>query len=169
MEPVVRVQRHVTYAAAARALEAGVAKAAQLGTNAAIVVTDTFGEIVAAARTDGANPKAWRGGHAKATAAAAMGRTTEEFVEQRLRHDEVLWRAMSAHTDVMLVPGGVPLLFDGASVGGVGVSGGHYEKDAIVAQAVADRFAELVAAVEGAEAAEAEAEAAEAEAAEAAS
>lgn len=145
MDDVVRIQRQITYSAAATALEAGVAHAGELGTEAAIVVTDTYGEIVAAGRTDGVNPKAWRGGQAKATAAAASGRSTEEFIEQRLKQDEVLWRAMSAHTDVMLVPGGIPLHYEGRSVGGVGVSGGRYDKDVLVAQAVADRFAELCA------------------------
>jgi len=54
-----------------------------------------------------------------------------------------LWRALSTNSDAMFVPGGVPLMHDGAPVGAVGVSGGHYADDAKVAQAVADRFAEL--------------------------
>lgn len=145
MDEVVRVVRHVTYAAAAEALTAGVAAAAELGVRAGIVVTDATGEIVAAAKADGANPRAWRGGLAKANAAAGLGMSTEAFLEKRLTKDEVLWRALSPSPDAMFVPGGVPLVYDGRSVGAVGVSGGHYDDDAKVAQAVADRYAELVA------------------------
>lgn len=147
--PVFRTVRHVTYAAAAESIQAGLAKAAELGINAGIVVTDGTGEIVVSARTDGANPRAWRGGLAKATVAAGMGISTETFLEKRLKQDEVLWRALSGNPDTMFVPGGVPLLVDGKSVGAVGVSGGHYADDAKVAQAVADRFAELAAAADG--------------------
>jgi uncharacterized protein GlcG (DUF336 family) len=144
--PATRTVQHVTYAAAAEALKAALACAAELGVNAGIVITDASGEIVTAGRTDGANPRAWKGGLGKATTAAGMGISTELFLEKRLKADEVLWRALSANPDTFLVPGGIPLIANGKSVGGVGVSGGHYTDDAKVAQAAADRFAELVAA-----------------------
>jgi uncharacterized protein GlcG (DUF336 family) len=140
---LVKTVRYVTYEAAAEALRAGLEKAAELGLNVCIVVTDTLGEVVAAARTDGAGPRTWRGGLMKATVAASMGRTTREFIEGRLKGDEVLWRAMSANPETFLVPGGAPLIFQGRSVGGVGVSGGHYDDDERVANAAAARFAEL--------------------------
>ena len=140
-----KVQRNVTYAAAAEALRAALAKAEELGVGAGVVVTDKGGEIVAAGKTERAGAKAWRGGLMKATAAAGLGRSTEDFLEQRLKKDEVLWRAMSANPETFLVPGGVPLIYDGVAVGAVGVSGGHYADDAKVAQAGADRFAELAA------------------------
>jgi uncharacterized protein GlcG (DUF336 family) len=142
---VVKVQRHVTYAAAAEAVAAALAKAAELGVNAGVVVTDARGEIVAAGKTEGANARAWRGGLLKASSAAGIGRSTEDFLEQRLKQDEVLWRAMSANPETFFVPGGVPLLYEGKPVGAIGVSGGHYADDAKVAQAGADRFAELAA------------------------
>jgi uncharacterized protein GlcG (DUF336 family) len=149
---VVKVQRQVTYAAALEALQAALAKAEELAVNAGVVVTDNRGEIVAAGKTENAGARAWRGGHLKATTAAGLGRSTEDFLEQRLKQDEVLWRAMSANPETFIVPGGIPLLYGGKSVGGIGVSGGHYADDAKVAQAGADRFAELAAAAEAAEA-----------------
>jgi uncharacterized protein GlcG (DUF336 family) len=142
---VFRTQRHVTYAAAAEALRAGLAKAEELGVNAGIVVTDASGEPVAVGRTDGANPRAWRGGLGKANVAAGMGRSTKEFVEKRLVNDEILWRALSSNPDTFLVPGGRPLIVEGRSVGAVGVSGGHYDDDDKVAAAAAERYEELVA------------------------
>jgi uncharacterized protein GlcG (DUF336 family) len=143
--PAVRTVQHVSYEAAVQAMAAGLDKARELGINVGIVVTDANGDIVTAARMDGANPRAWKGGQGKAHAAAGFGRSTEEFIEKRLKDDEVLWRAMSGNPDTFLVPGGVALTVNGKSVGAVGVSGGHYTDDAKVAQAAADKFAELIA------------------------
>lgn len=143
MAGAVKVQRHVTLAAAQEALRAGLAKAEELGMNVGIAVTDKNGELVTCARTDGAASRAWKGGMGKAMVAGGMGIPTEDFVEKRLKKDEVLWRALSSNPDTMFVPGGFPLLAGGSSVGGVGVSGGHYEDDAKVAKAAADRFAEV--------------------------
>lgn len=149
MADVVRVQRHVTYDAAVEALRAGVDKARELGVRAGIVVVDGFGEIVTVAKLDGANPKAWRGGLGKALMASGMGISTEDFIEKRLKNDEVLYRALSANPDTFIVPGGYPLLYEGKPVGGVGVSGGHYTDDSHVARAVAERYHELVAETAG--------------------
>lgn len=143
MPDAVKVQRHVTLAAAQEAIRAGLEKAEELGMNVGIAVTDANGELVTSARTDGAAARAWRGGMAKATVAGGMGISTEAFLEKRLKQDEVLWRALSSNPDTMFVPGGIPLVAGGRSVGGVGVSGGHYEDDTKVAQAAADRFAEV--------------------------
>lgn len=136
---------HITYAAASQIVGAGLAAAGDLGVNAAIVVTQGTGEIVAVASTPAGNPRGWRGGLAKASVAAGLGISTELFLEKRLTKDEVLWRALSNNPDNMFVPGGIPLKVDGSVVGAVGVSGGHYEDDAKVAQAVVDAFDALMA------------------------
>lgn len=138
-------KRHVTYAAASQIIGAGLDKAAELGINVAIVITEGTGEIVTVASTETTNPRGWRGGLAKASVAAGLGVSTEFFLEKRLKHDEVLWRALSNSPDRMFVPGGIPLKFDGQTVGAVGVSGSQYEQDAEVAQAVVDAFDALVA------------------------
>ncbi|WP_420639544.1 GlcG/HbpS family heme-binding protein [Candidatus Poriferisocius sp.] len=137
-------KRHITYAAASQIIGAGLAKAKELGVNAAIVITEGSGEIVAVASTEATNPRGWRGGLAKATVSAGLGVSTEFFLDKRLKQDEVLWRALSNSPDRMFVPGGIPLKFEGDTVGAVGVSGGHYEQDAEVAQAVADAFEALM-------------------------
>jgi uncharacterized protein GlcG (DUF336 family) len=138
-------KRHVTYAAASQIIGAGLDKAAELGVNAAIVITEGTGEIVTVASTEAMNPRGWRGGLAKASVAAGLGVSTETFLEKRLKQDDVLWRALSNSPDRMFVPGGIPLKVDGQTVGAVGVSGAHYEQDVEVAQAVVDAFDELLA------------------------
>jgi len=144
MSDYVITKSHITYAAASRIVEAGLSTARSMGINAAIVVTQGSGEIVAVASTPNGNPRGWRGGLAKATVAAGLGISTELFLEKRLKQDEVLWRALSNNPDNMFVPGGVPLKVGDQVVGAVGVSGGHYEDDAKVAQAVADAFTALL-------------------------
>ena len=144
MADYVITKSHITYAAASKIVGAGLAAAEAMGINAAIVVTQGTGEIVAVASTPAMNPRGWRGGLAKASVAAGLGISTELFLEKRLKQDEVLWRALSNNPDNMFVPGGIPLKAAGQVVGAVGVSGGHYEDDAKVAQAVVDAFTELV-------------------------
>lgn len=135
---------HITYAAAAEVIGAGLEKAAELGVNASIVITEGSGEIVTVASTPGTNPRAWRGGLGKASVAAGLGVSTEFFLEKRLTQDEVLWKALSNNPDRMFVPGGIPFKADGQTVGAVGVSGGHYDDDVKVAQAVVDAFDQLI-------------------------
>ena len=135
---------HITYAAATSVIGAGLEKAAELDINAAIVITEGTGEIIAVASTPGVNPRGWRGGLAKAAVAAGLGVSTEFFLEKRLTQDEVLWKALSNNPERMFVPGGIPLKASGQTVGAVGVSGGHYDDDVKVAQAVADAFDSLL-------------------------
>ena len=82
---------------------------------------------------------------ARATGSAGLGISTEMFLEKGLTKDEVFWRALSNNPDNMFVPGGIPLKVDGAVVGAVGVSGGHYADAAQVAHAVVDAFDVLMA------------------------
>lgn len=145
MDELVQTVQHVTYEGATEALAAGLAKARELGVKVGIVVTDRSGDIVAAARATGAGAQACRGAQMKATDAARLGIPVDQFIEKRLKQDEVLWRAMSAHPETFLVPGGHPLIYEGVPVGGVGVSGGKYTDDAEVAKAAAERFTELAA------------------------
>ena len=135
---------HITYATASQVITAGLQKAAELKVNAAIVITDGAAEIVAVASTPGVNNRGWRGGLAKASVAAGLGVSTEFFLDKRLKQDEVLWKALSNNPDRMFVPGGIPFKANGETVGAVGVSGGHYDDDVKVAQAVVDAFNTLM-------------------------
>jgi uncharacterized protein GlcG (DUF336 family) len=145
----VRRVAQVSYHAAAAAIESGLDECRRIGMNCAIVVTDASGEMVAVARTDGASGNTYRGALGKAKTAAVLGCSTEEYLEQRLLSDEVLYRALTADPEMFLVPGGFPLEFDGDVVGGVGVSGGLHADDAKVARAAMERFRSLAAAGDG--------------------
>lgn len=146
-DPVHRALQ-VSYHAAAAAIQAGLAECQRIGMNCAIVVTDANGEMVAVARTDGASATTYRGALGKAKTAAVLAAPTADFLQQRLLHDEVLYRALTADAEMFLVPGGYPLEANGCIVGGVGVSGGLHADDAKVAHAAVVRFAELVGAAQ---------------------
>ena len=135
----------VSYHAAHASIGAGLDECARIGMNCAIVVTDPSGEMVAVARTDGASGNTYRGALGKAKTAAVLGCATEEYLQRRLMHDEVLYRALTADDETFLVPGGFALIVDGEIVGGVGVSGGLHADDAKVARAAMERFESLLA------------------------
>jgi glc operon protein GlcG len=69
--------------------------------------------------------------------AAGLGVPTADFIENRLKHNEALYRAMSGRPGSFILEGGHPLKVEGKSVGGVGVSGSTHEDDAQVSAAVA--------------------------------
>ena len=137
-------QIHIALAPALEALKAGIGVAKEIGIRCGIAIVDRNGNTVVAIRTDGAAGRADDAARGKATVAATLGISTAEFIENRLVHNEPLWRAMAARQDMFLVQGGYPLKYEGQCVGGVGVSGGKHEEDSRVAEAVSKRFAEMV-------------------------
>ena len=140
-------QDRVTYRGAMAAIDAGIAEAEELGLEATISVVDVSGGIVAVARMDGPGASTVNAATGKATYSGTRGRTTEDFIETRLKHDDVLFRAVTQNPTTFLVPGGYPLMVEGRCVGGVGVSGGKYQDDVkIAAAAVAGFDAALAAA-----------------------
>ena len=144
-EDLVVTQAHVALGPAMEALQAGLAKAREIKVRVGIAIVDANGNTVVTVRMDGSGGRADQGGRGKAVAAAGLGVSTADFIENRLKHNEPLWRAMASRQDMFLVQGGFPLKVDGRTVGGVGVSGAKHEEDSQVSQAVADRFAELAA------------------------
>lgn len=145
--PLVIRRDQVSYAAARDIVDVALAKAAELSLTVSICVTDPSGGIVLAARMDGVQASTVNAARGKATYSGRSGRTTQDFVDTRLKGDDVLFKAVSKDPDTFLVPGGFPLLVDGLSVGGVGVSGGLYTEDVVVAETAAQSFAAAIASV----------------------
>jgi uncharacterized protein GlcG (DUF336 family) len=139
---LIRIEAHVTLGAAEEAIRAGLAKADELGVKIAIAVVDASSYLVAAVRMDGCRGKADEAAKGKAVFSIGTPKGTADFIENRLQHNEALWRAMASRSDIWPVQGGFPLKYNGRSVGGVGVSGAKHEQDSQVAQAAADWFNE---------------------------
>src|SRR3954451_14403758 len=97
---------HVTLAAAEEAIAAGVAKAREIGVKIGIVVVDSSSYFVAGVRMDGCRGKADEAAKGKAVFSLGTPKGTADFIENRLQHNEALWRAMASRTDIWPVQGG---------------------------------------------------------------
>lgn len=118
----------IALADARRVVDAARAKADQLGVKMSIVVVDDHGDLVAAARMEGARwftPDVARG---KAFATASFGRSSGELAGMA---DNPFFRSMLAMYAgrIVMAQGAVPLMSQGALVGAVGASGGTSAQD----------------------------------------
>src|ERR1700688_26820 len=118
-------------------IEAGIAKAKEIGQPMNIAVVDAGTNLQAFARMDGA----WLGSVDiainKAFTAKAFDISTLELGKNSQPGNQFFGIHVSNHGRVMIFAGGVPLKVNGQIVGAVGVSGGSGEQDQAVAEAVA--------------------------------
>lgn len=116
-----------------RMLAAAVARAAELGLAASIAIVDEGGYAFRLYRAEGAGPMTPAVATAKARTAALM-RAPSGALTARLKEEPELLRL----TEYLPMPGGLPVRYDGAVIGAVGVSGGKPEQDEAIAQAALD-------------------------------
>lgn len=130
-------QHTVSLADARRVIEAGEAKADEVGQAMNIAVVDAGGNLVAHVRMDGA----WVGSVDiainKAYTARAFDSATADLAADAQPGGQFYGITASNNDRVMIFAGGVPLVADGQVVGAVGVSGGQGEQDRAVAEAAA--------------------------------
>jgi uncharacterized protein GlcG (DUF336 family) len=116
-------------------IEAGIAKAKQIGQPMNIAVVDAGANLTAFVRMDGA----WLGSIDiainKAFTAKAFDISTLELGRNSQPGDQFFGIHVSNHTRVMIFAGGVPIKMNGQIGGAVGVSGGSGEQDQAVAEA----------------------------------
>jgi uncharacterized protein GlcG (DUF336 family) len=120
----------------AQAIIAGsVAQAAVDGGAFSVAVVDESGVLKAFHRMDGAGLITVQIAQDKAYTAAGFGLPSDGWFDF-IKDDEPLRVGAPTGIDRLVVfGGGYPITVDGALVGGVGVSGGHYTQDMAVAQA----------------------------------
>ena len=120
----------ITHEASRKMLEAGVAKAAELGAPVSLAVVDAGGSLIAFLRMDGARFFSARATIKKAVTAASQRRATGYFP----RENEVSMQ-IRMDGDFTNVPGGLPIVIAGQVVGGVGAGGAEIEQDVRIAEA----------------------------------
>ncbi|MCO1613402.1 heme-binding protein [Micromonospora tulbaghiae] len=131
----------VTIGAAQRILAAAVAKAEQMALPCVVAVVDESGVLKAFARMDGAALLSVQVAQDKAYTAAGFGMPTDGWYDF-IKDDAPLATGAPAGIDRLVVfGGGYPITADGAVIGGIGVSGGHYTQDMEVARAGLDAVA----------------------------
>ena len=129
-------KRSVSYIDASTMIKAALNKAKELGCNQNIAIVDNGGNLLAFARMDDASILGIEGAQRKAYT-ALLGVGTETFYNA-IKHNEGTVHGLSHLPGAIMVPGGLPILAHGETVGGIGASGGLPEEDVICAQAGLD-------------------------------
>jgi uncharacterized protein GlcG (DUF336 family) len=114
-------------------------KADELGITINAAIVDEGANLKGFIRMDEAALMSGEIARNKAYTAAAFGKPTDEWYP--MIKDEPALLTGIVHTDKLVVfGGGIPLVYNGVIVGGIGVSGGTSEEDVICAQAGLEVF-----------------------------
>jgi glc operon protein GlcG len=130
---LVQDMQQLTYAGAAVAIEAAVAKSRALGAPECIAVVDAGGNLLAFARVEGAAVLARDPAIAKAATSASLGMATGgipfEFGANL---------ALASQGGITNLGGGLPITLGSRVLGAIGVGSGTTEQDVAVAEAGRD-------------------------------
>ena len=125
----------ITTDAAHRVIAAAEARAAEIGVPMCIAVADVGGNLKAFSRMDGAALLSTQVAQDKAYTAVGFGIPTHGW-HDFIKDDAPLAAGATTGIDRLVIfGGGYPIQVDGATVGAIGVSGGHYSQDQDVAEA----------------------------------
>ena len=127
-------KKSIASASAAALIAAGEAAAKDIGIPMVIAIVDESGVLKTMSRMDGAALLSVEIAQDKAYTAAAFGIATHEWFEF-VKNDPPLLHGIVKTARLVIFGGGYPIKVDGQLVGGIGVSGGHYEQDMKVATA----------------------------------
>ena len=127
---LIRQTKRLTYEGAQTILAAAVAYAEKMGVPQCISIVDDGCNLVAFARMDGARVLSIASSQRKAMTAATTGKPTGEI-------DNELGQRLAHATDGKMVnlKGGLPIIIDGETVGGIGIGSGTGEQDREIANA----------------------------------
>jgi uncharacterized protein GlcG (DUF336 family) len=132
--PNTRTKQTLTLEAAQAVAQKAQAEALNMGKPMVIAVTDESGTLLTLSRMDGAPLLAIDVAINKAYTAAGFGMPTHMW-HDFIKDDPPLRDGALQINRLIIFGGGYPITVDGAVVGAVGVSGGHYSEDQKVAEA----------------------------------
>jgi glc operon protein GlcG len=101
--------------------------------NVSIIATDLGGHPIVVLRGDRTSFATIEAARRKAVAAGAMQMSTAALAEM-FSKDPLVQTAVHASGDMLVVPGGFPLIVGPGCMGGLGIAGGHYQEDHIVGE-----------------------------------
>ena len=130
----------ITEAASQRLLEAAAAKALEIETPMVIAIVDESGTLKAFRRMDGAPQMSVEIAINKGYTAVSFGMPTHNWFDF-IKSDPPLLHGFVHTPRLVVFGGGYPISHEGHVIGGIGVSGGHYEQDMKVAEAALAAFA----------------------------
>ena len=124
----------ITQSASDRLIEAAAVKAIEIGVPMVIAIVDESGTLKAFRRMDGAALLSVDIAINKAWSAISFGMPTHAWFEF-IKNDPPLLHGIVHTPRLVVFGGGYPVTIDGHTIGGIGVSGGHYNQDMQVAEA----------------------------------
>ncbi|WP_321796131.1 heme-binding protein [Burkholderia sp. BCC1988] len=130
--------RTIDWPAAARAAQAAAEAAGRLGVRVNVAVVDAAGLLAAFVRMPGAPLHSIDIAIDKAYTAASFGLPTGAWHAALASHSDAVRQGLVLRPRFVAFGGGLPIVDDGALIGGIGVSGGNEAQDAQCAQAGLD-------------------------------
>jgi len=127
-------KRSISTEAATRLLDGAEQGARDKGVPMVIAIVDESGVLKAFRRMDGAALLSVDLAIDKAYTAVSFGIPSHAW-HDFIKDDPPLLHGIVKTPRLVVFGGGYPVMEDGAVIGGIGVSGGHYEQDMAVAQA----------------------------------
>ncbi len=133
-DPVAVPQPVISAEASTVALQAAVARAAELGVRINVAVADSGGNLAGFLRMPGAFLQSIDIAIDKAYTAAGFGFSTKDWMKL-IGHDEGMKLGFSARPRLVVFGGGLPIRVGGQLIGGIGVSGASEAQDEDCARA----------------------------------
>ncbi len=124
-----------TLAAAQRAVAAAVDEAERLAVDVCVAASDSAGHLLAFARMDRAPLLCIQIAQDKAYSVASFGGLPTGEWWRLLESEPALLHGIVKTDRLVVFGGGVPLVAEGRTIGGIGVSGGSSEQDVRIAEA----------------------------------
>lgn len=127
-------KKSITQEAAKKLIVAAEKAAGEIGVPMCIAIVDESGALKAFSRMDGAALLSVDIAQDKAYTAISFGMPTHAWFDF-IKDDPPLLHGIVKTPRLVVFGGGYPVTIDGAVVGGIGISGGHYKQDMQVAEA----------------------------------
>ena len=126
-------KQSISLSLAENTLKAAQQKALEISVPMSISIVDESGIDKSSVRMDGAALLSVEIARNKAYTAVSFGMPTDGWFDF-IKNDPPLLHGIVHTPRLVVFGGGYPIEIDGAIVGGIGVSGGHYSQDMDVAQ-----------------------------------
>lgn len=124
-------------------IEAGIARANEVGSASTIAVVDVGGTVIAQARMDGASLSSVALAYSKAYTSLSCRMATSAITKISQPGGDFYGIANGLGGRAIIFPGGIPIEVDGQVVGAVGASGGNGAQDEDVARAAANSLSNM--------------------------